>query len=512
MQRQFSMRSNAMFRAPRTSIRNLKILISAAFLLSLMAGSASYANAFNEMITFGDSLSDSGNVYVATDGHIPASPYYNGRFTNGPNYVDLLAAATGLSSKPLISGGPNYAVAGATTSGFPGGLPYDFLSQVGIFNSEIALGIRDKPDKDALIIVFIGSNDMLEIIADALDDPQNQSAIIQNGINTIIGNIREGLNDLRDQDAFNILVPYLPNLARTPRYVQKESTSPGISYVAAIASQSFNQALGEMLDSFSDINIIRFETYDLLEQAIANAQVLGFSNVSSACYTGDDNFTGGGNVCADPNAYAFWDQIHPSAHSHSLLEQEMFLTINGWFGDVFSFYWAYENIQKIKNAGITEGCGKGFYCPEDSVTRAQIAAFIERAFNGGAYTPPPATGIFVDVPTTYWAADWIEQFYHDGITNGCSSNPLMHCPDQPLTRAEMAILLLRAKHGNDYSPPPATGIFIDTPTDYWAADWIEELYMEGITTGCSDNPLRFCPKESVTRDQMAAFLVRTFGL
>jgi len=492
--------------------RNFKILICAAFFLSLLAASASSAHAFSEMITFGDSLSDSGNVYVATNGHIPASPYYDGRFTNGPNYVDLLASATGLSSQPFLSGGPNYAVAGAMTSGFPDGLPYDFLSQVGIFKNEIALGIRDKPAKDALCIVFIGSNDMLGVIADALDNPQNQSSIIQNGVGKIIGNIRDGLNDLKDEDAFNILVPYLPNLARTPRYVQKEASSPGAFSVATSASRSFNQALDEMLDSFSDINIIRFQTFDMLEQAIADAESLGFSNVSSACYTGDSNFTGGGNVCADPNAYVFWDQIHPSAHAHSLLEQQIFSTINGWFGDVFSFYWAYDDIQTIKTSGITEGCGNGFYCPEDLVTRAQVAVFIERAINGPSYMPPSATGIFVDVPATFWAADWIEQFYQAGITNGCSSNPLMYCPEQPLTRAEMAVLLLRSKHGSGYSPPQATGIFMDVPTDYWAADWIEELYLEGITNGCSDNPLLFCPDDSVTRSQMAVFLVRTFGL
>lgn len=498
--------------SPAMKSRYSKILICATVSLFLMAVSVSSAHAFSEMITFGDSLSDSGNVYAATDGQIPALPYYDGRFTNGPNYVDLLASVTGLSSDPFLNGGPNYAVGGAKTPGFPDGLPYDFLSQVGIFKNEITFGIRDKPDKNALFIVFIGSNDMLEVIADALDNPQDQSSIIQNGVNEIVANIRDGLNDLKDEDAFNILVPYLPNLARTPRYVQKEASSPGAFNVATAASLAFNQALDEMLDSFADINIIRFQTYDLVEQAIVDAEALGFSNVSAACYTGDDNFTGGGTVCADPDAYVFWDQIHPSAHAHSLLEQQLYPTLYGWFGDVFTFYWAYAYIQKINAAGITKGCGNGFYCPEDLVTRAQAAVFIERAVNGGSYMPPPAAGIFVDVSITFWAADWIEQFYQDGITNGCNTGPLMYCPEQPLTRAELAVLLLGAKHGSGYAPPPATGIFADVPTTYWAAAWIEELYNEGITMGCSETPLLYCPDDTVTRAQMAAFLVRTFGL
>ena len=182
------------------------------------------------------------------------------------------------------------------------------------------------------------------------------------------------------------------------------------------------------------------------------------------------------------------------------------------YSDVPSDYWAYSYINTISKLGITNGCGNGFYCPEEFATRAEAAVFIERAISGGSYMPPAATGIFVDVPTTFWAADWIEQSYQDGISFGCNADPLQYCPEQMLTRAEMAILLLRAKYGSDYSPPPATGIFLDVPTDYWAADWIEELYLEDITIGCSDSPLMFCPDDWVTRAQMAAFLVRTFDL
>lgn len=112
----------------------------------------------------------------------------------------------------------------------------------------------------------------------------------------------------------------------------------------------------------------------------------------------------------------------------------------------------------------------------------------------------------------YWAADWIEQFYQDEITKGCNTNPSSYCPEQQVTRAEMSVLLLRAKYGSSYSPPLANGLFADVSAEYWATDRVEQLYKEGITTGCSGSPLSFCSDDSVTRDQMAAFLVRTFGL
>ncbi len=115
---------------------------------------------------------------------------------------------------------------------------------------------------------------------------------------------------------------------------------------------------------------------------------------------------------------------------------------------------------------------------------------------------------FADVPPSYWAWSWIERLYLDGITAGCATNPLRYCPADPVTRDQMAVFLLRSLHGSSYSPPAATGVFADVPANYWAAAWIEELYAEGITAGCSTSPLLYCPGEPVTRDQMAVFLLR----
>jgi hypothetical protein len=96
----------------------------------------------------------------------------------------------------------------------------------------------------------------------------------------------------------------------------------------------------------------------------------------------------------------------------------------------------------------------------------------------------------------------------DGITSGCGNNN--YCPNQTVTRDQMAVFLLRAKYGAGYSPPAATGIFGDVPSNYWAAAWIEQLAEEGITSGCGNG--NYCPGGAVNRDQMAVFLVRSFGL
>jgi murein DD-endopeptidase MepM/ murein hydrolase activator NlpD len=181
------------------------------------------------------------------------------------------------------------------------------------------------------------------------------------------------------------------------------------------------------------------------------------------------------------------------------------------FADVPTYYWAWSYIDRLYAAQITGGCGDSplIYCPENSVTRAEMAIFLERGINGSAYTPPVETGaVFGDVPTTYWSASWIEKLYADGITGGCGGGN--YCPENSVTRAQMAVFLLRAKHGSSYTPPTATGMFADVPTSYWAANWIEQLNSEGITGGCGGG--NYCPENPVTRAQMAIFLVRTFGL
>ncbi len=199
------------------------------------------------------------------------------------------------------------------------------------------------------------------------------------------------------------------------------------------------------------------------------------------------------------------------------LYYEKALTINitdqpNIFGDVPDSYWAVSWIERLYNAGITGGCSTSplLYCPDDTVTRAEMAVFLLKGIHGNSYSPPAATGtIFTDVPIDYWAAKWIEELSKEGITGGCAAG--LYCPDAVITRAQMAVFLLKSEHGSSYSPPAATGtVFTDVPADYWAAKWIEQLATEGITGGCGGT--NYCPGDSVTRAQMAVFLVKTFNL
>ena len=118
-------------------------------------------------------------------------------------------------------------------------------------------------------------------------------------------------------------------------------------------------------------------------------------------------------------------------------------------------------------------------------------------------------GSFGDVEPTYWAGSWVERLYQADITAGCSASPLLYCPEASVSRAQMAVFLVKSRHGVAYTPPPATGVFADVPTSYWAARWIEQLAADGVTSGCGGG--LFCPDAPTSRAEMAVFLLRASG-
>ncbi len=175
--------------------------------------------------------------------------------------------------------------------------------------------------------------------------------------------------------------------------------------------------------------------------------------------------------------------------------------------DTLNFYSFIEN---LFHNGVTGGCAGGNYCPGNSVTRAQMAVFLLKAEHGATYVPPACSGTFPDVACPSLFADWIEQLATEGITSGCGGGN--YCPDNSVTRRQMAVFLLKAHLTSAYTPPPAVGIFGDVPVSDNFAPWIEDLYNRQITGGCQASPLLYCPDNPNTRGQMAVFLVKTFGL
>ena len=187
------------------------------------------------------------------------------------------------------------------------------------------------------------------------------------------------------------------------------------------------------------------------------------------------------------------------------------------FADVPDTNLFIEFIENLLHNGITAGGACGGYCPTDGVKRQQMAVFLLKSRFGQNFVPPPATGtVFTDVPLSNPFASWIETLFLLGVTGGCSGGPppapIQFCPDATVNRQQMAVFLLKAFEGSSYVPPAATGIFQDLPPGNPFAAWAEELYDRGVTGGCVPPPLQYCPTNPTIRQQMAAFLVKPFGL
>ncbi len=147
--------------------------------------------------------------------------------------------------------------------------------------------------------------------------------------------------------------------------------------------------------------------------------------------------------------------------------------------------------------------------PGGGVTRSMAARLVLMEMNGSSFTPPPPTGIFADLPADSPDVPWVEEAFHEGIMEACSSENF--CPDAGVNRAEAARIILLAKYGQDYTPPAATGLFSDVPVSSPFSPWVEQLYREGITSGCVAKPLSYCQYDPISITEMSTLLERAFN-
>jgi hypothetical protein len=174
---------------------------------------------------------------------------------------------------------------------------------------------------------------------------------------------------------------------------------------------------------------------------------------------------------------------------------------SGRFVDVCDSNPHKSNIEVAARSSITTGCGpENRFCPRRAVTRGQMAAFLVRTFS----LPPGEGRTFADVPRNYSFADDIDRIASAGITAGCDETGTNFCPGEPVSRAQMASFLAAAK-GLSLGEP--TTRFRDVQDGSSHAAAIEAIAAAGVTDGCASG--RYCPNDSVRRDQMASFLVRS---
>ncbi len=268
--------------------------LAIAALLSAATPLAS-ASSFSSIVVYGDSLSDNGNLFAATGGLVPAAPYVDGEFSNGPVAAQQLATLLGA---PLV----DFAFGGATTGVgniVDGGTPTSFgaLHLPGM-ETELAASAGVVPAAaipSSLFIVWGGADDF-----ESLSSPTvaQSEALAQSAVTDIDGMVAA----LEMEGATNILVPNLPDLGLTPEF---SGDAAAIAY-----SSTFDTALAVTLPSGATL----FDTNALLNEIVASPGAYGFTNTTTPCISAAAN-----PACT---GYLFFDDIHPTTAADTILAED----------------------------------------------------------------------------------------------------------------------------------------------------------------------------------------------
>jgi outer membrane lipase/esterase len=268
-------------------------------------GSTAHAKPFSDLYVFGDSLMDVGNLYAATG--TPASPpYYNGRVSNGPLFVEQFAASYGKTLTPSLTGGNGWAWAGATTgSNAATGVP-DVLDQINAFKLSLGGALVDP---QSLVILDGGGNDVAAALASA-----TPAAVI----GAALANTGSELAALASVGAKRIVLFNVPNIGATPRVRELDAAlgqGGALQAGATALTQAFNTGLLSVIagaEAAFGLDIELFDLYALNETVRTNPAYYGLTNVQDACLTA-------AGVCADPSQYLYWDNFHPTERTGQII-------------------------------------------------------------------------------------------------------------------------------------------------------------------------------------------------
>ena len=156
------------------------------------------------------------------------------------------------------------------------------------------------------------------------------------------------------------------------------------------------------------------------------------------------------------------------------------------FGDVFPSDFFFDAVGLLKGLSITAGCSASpaLFCPNANIPREEMAVFVIRSIYGSDNFTYSSTPWFIDVPANYQYFKWIQKVKDLGITAGCTATA--YCPDDLVTRDQMATFLIRARYGASTTfSYPSTPYFTDVPPSDNFFKWVQKLKQIGITAGCT---------------------------
>jgi outer membrane lipase/esterase len=253
--------------------------------------------ACDNLYVFGDSYCDVGNLFAATGGAVPSAPYYNGRFSNGPIWVDHVACLLGVSLLPSLLGGTNYAFGGAwVTAAQPlpsGAIIPSVPQQVKQYLSQH----RGKADSNAIYILEGGGNDILGTTSGS---PQTLA-------HEIASRIVACTTALRLAGAKHFIIPNLFDVGLLP-------AAAGDASFASAASKATNEFVNSLLaleQNRHETRLFRMDVFGMLNALQTDPAHFGFTDIERPCLTTAQ--------CTDPESTFFWDMHHPTEFGHVCL-------------------------------------------------------------------------------------------------------------------------------------------------------------------------------------------------
>lgn len=255
--------------------------------------------AFTNIISFGDSLSDTGNAFILSGGTIPADPpYYMGRFSNGPNWLDCFSAGLGHDATASFSGGDNYSFGGAQAGDGTHG------AQIGLYLSSVS----NMADMGALYTSWIGGNDINNNAGSA-----GSSVTIASALSAY----QADLLSLASAGVKQMLIPNLPDIGQTPSQLGSASAADA----TALTNQWNTTLANTIIPTLELAGVVVYDPdiHTLFSMMTASPGTYGFTNSTDAGILDPAVIAG----LADLNDFVFMDDLHPTESAHKLLAQAM---------------------------------------------------------------------------------------------------------------------------------------------------------------------------------------------
>jgi phospholipase/lecithinase/hemolysin len=276
--------------------------------LTIDVGNTLSDRAYNQLVVFGDSLSDTGNLSQALGGLFPPPPFFDGRLSNGPLWLEYLAPAIGITQVTNLafagatSGRSNVAslVAGQDLGKLPG-----VLDEIDLFANQLKANGLTQANPHALYVVWGGANDFLTL-------PQAIPDAIQSVWDSV-NNVAQAVTNLAGLGAQTIVVPNLPNLGVTPL-----AAARNLSTNATLFSTLFNTLLqGTLGDLERDlkVDIVQVDVFSLVQSIVARPSAFGLSNLTTPLFQA----AVASPTPIDPAKFAFADDFHPTTAVHQLI-------------------------------------------------------------------------------------------------------------------------------------------------------------------------------------------------